>query len=289
MTQALTQDQVQQLRKEFEADPRNRLMQNAVTRTPVAEVALDRSVVTGIDHSVSHLLDDWKVTNQKKSGRCWLFAGLNLLRVHTARTLGVTDFEYSQNHLLFWDKLEKANFLFEALIETADLDVDDRTVAHLLSDPTGDGGQWNMFVALVHKHGLVPKVAMPETDSSSHTGPMNAVLSTLLRQGARDLRAIAAAGRRGDAGLQGAAAGHDPPGAVDPPGHPAGAVPVAVDRQGPRLPPRGLDDPAGVRRAATSTWTSTTTCAWCTTRAPAARSAGRSPSSTSATWSARPG
>ena len=194
MTQALTQDQVQQLRKEFDADPRNRLMQNAVTRTPVAEVALDRSVVTGIDHSVSHLLDDWKVTNQKKSGRCWLFAGLNLLRVHTARTLGVTDFEYSQNHLLFWDKLEKANFLFEALIETADLDVDDRTVAHLLSDPTGDGGQWNMFVALVHKHGLVPKVAMPETDSSSHTGPMNAILSTLLRQGARDLRAIAPQG-----------------------------------------------------------------------------------------------
>ena len=190
MTQALTQDQVQQLRKEFDADPRNRLMQNAVTRTPVADVALDRAVVTGIDHSVSHLLDDWKVTNQKKSGRCWLFAGLNLLRVHTARTLGVKDFEYSQSHLLFWDKLEKANYLFEAIIDTADRDVDDRTVAHLLSDPTGDGGQWNMFVSLVHKHGLVPKVAMPETDSSSNTGPMNAVLSTLLRQGARDLRAL---------------------------------------------------------------------------------------------------
>jgi bleomycin hydrolase len=190
MTQALTQDQVQQLRKEFDADPRNRLMQNAVTRTPVADVALDRAVVTGIDHSVSHLLDDWKVTNQKKSGRCWLFAGLNLLRVHTARTLGVKDFEYSQSHLLFWDKLEKANYLFEAIIDTADRDVDDRTVAHLLSDPTGDGGQWNMFVSLVHKHGLVPKVVMPETDSSSNTGPMNAVLSTLLRQGARDLRAL---------------------------------------------------------------------------------------------------
>ena len=88
MTQALTQDQVQQLRKEFEADPRNRLMQNAVTHTTIDEVALDRAIVTGIDHSVSHLLDDWKVTNQKKSGRCWLFAGLNLLRVGAPRKIG---------------------------------------------------------------------------------------------------------------------------------------------------------------------------------------------------------
>ena len=239
MTQALTQDQVQQLRKEFDADPRNRLMQNAVTRTPVAEVALDRSVVTGIDHSVSHLLDDWKVTNQKKSGRCWLFAGLNLLRVHTARTLGVTDFEYSQNHLLFWDKLEKANFLFEALIETADLDVDDRTVAHLLSDPTGDGGQWNMFVALVHKHGLVPKVAMPETDSSSpHRADERHPEHAAAPGRARPAGHRAAGPSRRCAACKETAAGHGPPDAVDPPGHPAGAVPVAVDRQGQRLPPR---------------------------------------------------
>src|SRR3954464_14576396 len=175
MTQALTQDQAQQLRKEFEADPRNRLMQNAVTRTPVAEVALDRAVVTGIDHSVSHLLDDWKVTNQKKSGRCWLFAGLNLLRVHTARTLGVKDFEFSQSHLLFWDKLEKANYLFEAIIDIPDRDLDDRTGAPALSAPPGDWGWWNMFVSLVHKPGLVPKVAMPETDSSPSSSPTSSV------------------------------------------------------------------------------------------------------------------
>ena len=138
---------------------------------PVAEVALDRAVVTGIDHSVSHLLDDWKVTNQKKSGRCWLFAGLNLLRVRTARTLGVKDFEFSQNHLLFWDKLEKANYLLEAII-------DDRRPrrrrphrrppARRPRPATAASGTCSS--PLVHKHGLVPKVAMPETDSSSHTG-----------------------------------------------------------------------------------------------------------------------
>lgn len=191
----LSTDLTDQFAKAFDADPTARLLQNAVTVTPVDEVALDRRVVTGIDHSVSHLLDDWAATSQDKSGRCWLFAGTNLLRVGAAKKLGVKDFEFSQNHLLFWDKLEKAtNHWLESIIATADLDVDDRTVAHLLSTPSEDGGQWNMFVALVLKHGLVPKSAMPETKSSGHTRSMNRDLATVLRQGARDLRAAAAAG-----------------------------------------------------------------------------------------------
>jgi bleomycin hydrolase len=190
MERNLTAEQLALFEKEFASNPQYRVMQNAVTQTPVNAIALDRQVVTSIDHSVSHLLDDWKVTNQKKSGRCWLFAGLNLLRAGAADKLGVKDFEFSQNYLLFWDKFERSNFFLEAIIETADRDVDDRTVAHLLSDPIGDGGQWNMFVALVRKHGLVPKTAMPETESSSATSQMNDVLRKLLRQGARDVRAL---------------------------------------------------------------------------------------------------
>ncbi|MGF1427023.1 aminopeptidase C [Kitasatospora sp. LaBMicrA B282] len=194
MDRSLTLDQIRSFEEEFAARPANRLMQNAVTGTPVDDIALDRRVLTGTDHSVSHHLDDWRATNQKQSGRCWLFAGLNLLRVGAARKLGVKDFEFSQNHLLWWDKFERANRFLEAVIETADRPVDDRTVAHLLANPIGDGGQWNMFVALVAKHGLVPKSAMPETDSSSSTRAMNRALRTLLRQGARDLRGQAGEG-----------------------------------------------------------------------------------------------
>ncbi|MFJ5031277.1 aminopeptidase C [Streptomyces sp. NPDC088560] len=194
MDRSLTPDQLESFDKEFAARPVNRLMQNAVTQTPVDDVALDRRILTGIDHSVSHHLDDWKATNQKQSGRCWMFAGLNLLRVGAARKLGVKDFEFSQNYLLWWDKFERANHFLEAVIETSDREVDDRTVAHLLEDPISDGGQWNMFVALIAKHGLVPKSAMPETDSSSATRAMNRALKTLLRQGARDLRGQAGEG-----------------------------------------------------------------------------------------------
>jgi bleomycin hydrolase len=192
MPRALDTATVEQLGKEFGASPTYRVVQNAVATTSVDDVALDRTVVTATDHCVSQLLDDWAATDQKKSGRCWLFAGVNLLRVGAARALGVRDFEFSQNHLMFWDKLEKANHWLESVIETADRDVDDRTVAHLLEHPAEDGGQWNMFVAIVRKHGLVPKVAMPETQSSSETGRMNRALSTVLRQAARDLRGQAA-------------------------------------------------------------------------------------------------
>ncbi len=184
--------------KEFSVSPQNKLMQNAVSKTAVDDIALDRDIVTSIDHTMSNLLTDRKVTNQEKSGRCWLFAGLNLLRTGAATKLGVKDFEFSQNYALFWDKMEKANYFLEAMVATIDRDVDDRTVAHLLSEPISDGGQWNMFVALVRKHGLVPKSAMPETFSSSNTRGLNQALTGLLRKGSRDLRAEAASGASPD-------------------------------------------------------------------------------------------
>jgi bleomycin hydrolase len=182
------------LRKDFSANPAYRLAQNAVTRVSVNDVAINREIVNNIDHSLSTHLDDWKVTNQERSGRCWLFAGLNLLRVGVMRKTGLKDFEFSQNYAMFWDKIERANYFLEAIIETADRDIDDRTVAFLLESVAGDGGQWNMFAAIVAKHGLVPKNFMPETQSSSNTARMNSVLRYLLRQGARSVRGAVAAG-----------------------------------------------------------------------------------------------
>jgi bleomycin hydrolase len=192
MNGTLATADLEQLRKDFTANAVYRLAQNAVTRVTVDDVAINREIVNAIDHSLSTTLDDWKVTNQAHSGRCWLFAGLNLLRVGVMRKTGLKEFEFSQNHAMFWDKIERANYFLEAIIETAGRDVDDRTVAFLLETVASDGGQWNMFAALVAKHGLVPKGYMPETESSSNTGRMNSILQYQLRQGARSVRAAAA-------------------------------------------------------------------------------------------------
>ena len=123
MNGTLTAGDLERLRKDFSANPVYRLAQNAVTRVTVDDVAINREIVSRIDHSVSTTLDDWKVTNQEQSGRCWLFAGLNLLRVGVMRKCGLKEFEFSQNYVMFWDKLERANYFLEAVIETADRDV----------------------------------------------------------------------------------------------------------------------------------------------------------------------
>lgn len=187
----LTSAQLTSMREDFSANPVYRLSQNALTHAALHEVAIDRQIVNASDHSMSTLLDDWKVTNQKNTGRCWLFAGLNLLRADARKKLNLKDFELSQNWMMFWDKLERANYTLEAFIDTADRAVDDRTVAHLLTTLAEDGGQWNMFVALVRKHGIVPKQFMPETKSCTNTGEMNGVLQRVLRHGAKSLREAA--------------------------------------------------------------------------------------------------
>src|SRR6202042_1925374 len=153
----LTTQDLELLRKDFAANPAYRLAQNAVTRVSVDDVAINREILNSTDHSLSTLLDDWKVTNQERSGRCWLFAGLNLLRVGAMKKMGLKEVEFSQNYAKFWDKIGRANYYLEAIIEAAGAARGARVVGHLLDSPAEDGGQWNMFVAIVAKHGLVPK------------------------------------------------------------------------------------------------------------------------------------
>ena len=167
-----------------------KVAQNAVSNTDLASLALNRDLVQSMDFSFSTKLDEWSVTNQKRSGRCWLFATLNLFRVGAMKKMNVKDFEFSQSHLFFWDKLERSNHFLEAIIDTSDRPVDDRTVHFLLSDPIGDGGQWNMAMNLIKKHGLVPKSAFPESSSSSSSRLMNGVLKDFLRSTACEIRGI---------------------------------------------------------------------------------------------------
>ncbi len=188
--ESLTDHHISGMRSAFEKDPSYRLMQNVVAQHDVNDVALDRTIVTGAEHTFSHVLDDWSTTHQGQSGRCWLFAGLNLLRVDAMKAMNVKDFEFSQSYLMFWDKLERANYLLESFIDTVDRPLSNRTVAWLLHDPLPDAGQWDMFVNLVTKHGVVPKITMPETESSMNTARMNSILYYHLRQGAVRIRSL---------------------------------------------------------------------------------------------------
>ena len=190
MGMTITDEQIQALRKAFDTNPANKVAQNAVTSVQLPSLALNRSIIQDTANTFSTKLDDWKVTSQKSSGRCWLFAALNLFRVGAMKKMNVKNFEFSQAHIHFWDKFERSNHLLEAMIDTADRPVDDRTIHFLLSDPIGDGGQWNMAMNLIEKYGLVPKSVYPESHTSSATRWMNMELKNILRSSACELRAI---------------------------------------------------------------------------------------------------
>lgn len=135
------------------------------------------------------------ITNQKRSGRCWMFASLNTMRYRIIKKLGIKTFELSQAYPLFWDKYERANWFFENIIVTANQDLAGREVSFLLSDPLCDGGQWDMFRSLVKKYGVCPKEAMPETANSSNTRDLDKYLTRYLRSCAKKLREAVTAGQ----------------------------------------------------------------------------------------------
>ena len=194
MPRPLNEETLALCRTAFAADPLARFARNAVTKTAIKAVALNRDAVAQLTHTYSHTVKAGKTTSQNASGRCWMFAGLNLFRMQAAAALGVEDFEISQNYLMFWDKLEKANYFLENILATLDEPVGSRLLDWLCASPLQDGGQWDMFVNLVKKYGVVPKEAMPETESSSRSADMNALMTLKLREYASELRAAHAGG-----------------------------------------------------------------------------------------------
>ncbi|MCF7796755.1 MAG: C1 family peptidase [Lentisphaeria bacterium] len=157
---------------------------NALADHGMKELAIDRETRIAQNQFFSHKIEVTGITNQKSSGRCWLFAGLNILRPRMIEEFDLAEFEFSQNFLFFYDKMEKANLFLNQVIDWRSRNPNDRELTWLLQHPIGDGGQWNMVVDLVEKYGLVPMYAMPETYASSHTGDLNDVLSKRLRKAA---------------------------------------------------------------------------------------------------------
>ena len=174
-------------------------LENAVTHNGIhASLETRKSAVENTPVFSLDLTKD-KVTNQKASGRCWMFAALNTFRHKMISSFQLEDFELSQAHTFFWDKYEKSNWFLEQVIATADQELTSRKVAFLLQTPQQDGGQWDMVVSLFEKYGVVPKSVYPESISSSNSRELNTYLNKLLRQDAQILRDLIHSGADSEA------------------------------------------------------------------------------------------
>jgi bleomycin hydrolase len=189
MRENITLSNIRKFNKSFNSSTSNQLARNALIQNDINKVAVHWENFSKINHIFSNTISkQLPVTNQKSSGRCWGFAGLNLLRLEIVKNYNLSNFEFSQNYFMFWDKLEKANYFLENILKTLDQNYDSRLMMHLLQAPVQDGGQWDMFVNLIEKYGLVPKSVMPETNHSSKSSMMNYFLTHKLRECAFILR-----------------------------------------------------------------------------------------------------
>ena len=191
---SLEQDFTDKLYAAYEANSKYAALENAISHNGLLASLEKRSAAVENTPVFSLDLTKDKVSDQKASGRCWMFAALNTFRHKMIAGFQLEDFELSQAHTFFWDKYEKSNWFLEQVLATADQELTSLKVKFLLDTPQQDGGQWDMVVSLFEKYGVVPKSVFPESISSSNSRELNQILNKLLRQDAQILRELVAEG-----------------------------------------------------------------------------------------------
>ncbi|KAI9849524.1 MAG: hypothetical protein M1837_004144 [Sclerophora amabilis] len=174
-------------------DPKNRLALAALSSNAPASILTSPSTIIGDGQlfNVKIPLEGSPITNQRSSGRCWIFASTNVFRVALMRRYSLKEFELSQAYLFYWDKIEKANYFLEQILDTVAEELDGRLVQSLLSSPVGDGGQWDMVASLVSKYGLVPQSLYPDSFNAMNSRAMDGLITTKLREDGLELRRLA--------------------------------------------------------------------------------------------------
>ena len=193
---SLTVFELSQLKSEYEKKPVQQALRRVLLKNELSNLFEKQEVKPFTTFRFSNEIKTMPVTHQKASGRCWIYAGLNVLREIIAKKYDLKEFEFSQNYTAFYDKLEKINYFIQSMDDFLDVDQDDRTLQHILKTGIQDGGQWDMFVSLIEKYGVVPKEAMVETASSSNTKFMNQIINVKLRQYAAHARRLFQAGQQ---------------------------------------------------------------------------------------------
>lgn len=184
----ITPEMLSEMSKAYSGTPYQKAVRNALATNPISALAVNAENLEMIDTHFSDRVKTVGITDQQKSGRCWLFTGLNVLRAKMIDKYDLGEFYFSQNYLFFYDQLEKANLFLQAIIDTKNLPYEDRTVDWLLRNPLSDGGQFTGVSNLIMKYGVVPADVVAETYSAENTSQMAELVKLKLREFALELR-----------------------------------------------------------------------------------------------------
>lgn len=190
----ISTEMLQQIKQSYKGTPTDKAIHNAISNNDINKLAVNNESKNNLDTYFSDKVDSKGITNQKSSGRCWLFTGLNVFRAQAIAKHNLGDFQFSQNYSFFWDQLEKANLFLQGIIDTREKPINDKMVEWLFKNPIGDGGQFTGISDIVGKYGVVPSDVMVETNSSESTGRMANLIGLRLKEYGLDLRDLASRG-----------------------------------------------------------------------------------------------
>lgn len=187
----ISQDMLQQIKKSYQGTATDKALRNAISNNDIRNLALNQENRPNFDTYFSDRVLSKGISDQKSSGRCWLFTGLNVMRAKMIEKYGLGAFQFSQVYPFFWDQLEKSNLFLQGIIDTREKPLDDKMVEWLLKNPLSDGGQFTGIADIIGKYGLVPSEIMPETSNSANTSRMADLIKQKLRENALELRDMA--------------------------------------------------------------------------------------------------
>lgn len=191
--ESISRENIQASNSAFLDNENNLLIMNTINNVGIEKASLNREIVKEVNHHFNNKVDDWDVMDQKQSGRCWIFAGMNLYKPGLCKKLNVKDIKLSSNFIQFWDFYEKSNLFFNNVVKTAHIPLGDRLVHEILSS-SPEGGWWDMFISIFNKYGIVPEQAMPETVDSAKSVNLSRILMSYLRSQAKEIRQLVNSG-----------------------------------------------------------------------------------------------
>jgi bleomycin hydrolase len=192
----ISKEMLKEIQKEVEASPANKALVNAVAANSIDVLAVNRDNAGAFDTYFSIETPKQSITDQKSSGRCWMFSGFNVLRSNFTQKRDSLQIEFSQAYLFFWDQLEKANLMLQGCVDTGKKPIDDTRVQFFFKSPISDGGTFCGVSDLAEKYGLVPAEVMPESYSSDNTSKMRSLIASKLREYGLQLRDMAQKDRK---------------------------------------------------------------------------------------------
>ena len=190
---------LQQIERQNAPTAADRALRNALAANAIDNLAQNRQNAGALDTYFSVETPKQSITDQKSSGRCWMFSGLNVLRANYSKRTDSLSVQFSHDYLFFWDQLEKANLMLQGIIETASKPIDDQRVQFFFHYPLSDGGTFCGVADLAEKYGLVPAQVQPETYSADNTSKMSSIIKSKLREQGLELRRMVSEGRKAKA------------------------------------------------------------------------------------------